>query len=251
MKIVKNICYGTRSERDHLFDIYLPDDKKDFTTFVYFHGGGITGGNKGSEECREAFVDTLVNAGYAVVKANYRLYFAASYPDFIDDAARCVNYVMNHIEEYGGNKNKVVVGGSSAGGYITMMLAFDGFFLRPYGKRPNDIAGWVFDAGQPTTHFNVLKERGIDDRAVIIDRAAPIFHIRQYSGLKPMIVFAAENDMPGRLQQTHLMLRTLEIFGYPKENVTFEYMEGYSHCKYTSLPCFADKVLAFLEAKVK
>ena len=248
MKIIENVCYGTRSERDHLCDIYLPDDKKDFATFVYFHGGGITGGCKGGIQ---PFVKTLVDAGYAVVKANYRLYFEASYPDFIDDAALCVSYIMNNIEEYGGNKEKIVVGGSSAGGYITMMLAFDSFFLSRYGKRPNQIAGWVFDAGQPTTHFNVLKERGIDTRAVIVDRAAPLFHIRQYSGLNPMIIFAADNDMPGRLEQTHLMIKTLDMFVYPKDNVVFEYMEGYSHCKYTGQQIFADKVLAFMEDKIK
>ena len=248
MKIIENLCYGTRTERDHLFDIYLPDDKKDFGTFVYFHGGGITNGSKAGIP---AFVTTLVDAGYAVVKANYRLYPIAEYPDFLDDAARCVSYVIDHIEEYGGDKEKVFVGGSSAGGYITMMLAFDSFYLTHYGKRTNSIAAWIFDAGQPTTHFNVLKERGIDSRAVIVDKAAPLFHIRQYSGLKPMIFFAADNDMPGRLEQTHLMIKTLDMFGYPKENVQFEFMEGFSHCKYTGQQIFADKVLAFLEEKIK
>lgn len=248
MEIIKNIAYGPRSERDHLFDLYLPEKREGFATFVYFHGGGITNGSK---EGVPVFVQTLVDAGYAVAKANYRLYANASYPDFIDDAARCVSYVINNIEEYGGDKTKVVVGGSSAGGYITMMLAFDEFFLCKYRIRPNHIAGWVFDAGQPTTHFNVLKERGVDSRAVIIDKAAPIFHIRQYSGLKPMIIFAADSDMPGRLEQTHLMLKTLAIFGYPKENVQFEFMEGFTHCKYTGQQIFADKVLAFFEEKIK
>lgn len=248
MKIIENLCYGTRSERDHLCDIYLPDDKKDFATFVYFHGGGITNGSKAGVQ---TFVTTLVEAGYAVVKANYRLYPNAEYPDFLDDAARCVAYIMDNIEQYGGNKEKIVVGGSSAGGYISMMLAFDSFYLTHYGKRPNHVAGWVFDAGQPTTHFNVLKERGLDNRAVVIDKAAPIFHIRQYSGLKPMIIFAADNDMPGRLEQTHLMLNTLRRFGYPEENIQFEYMEGFTHCKYTGQQIFADKVLAFMEEKIK
>lgn len=247
MEIIKDICYGTRTERDHLLDIYLPDKRERFATFVYFHGGGITNGCKDGQY---AFIQTLVNAGYAVVQANYRLYFEASYPDFIDDAARCVDYVINHIEEYGGNKEKVVVGGSSAGGYISMMLAFDENFLTKYCKRPNEIAGWVFDAGQPTTHFNVLKERGIDIRAVIIDSAAPIFHIRQYSGLKPMIIFAADDDISGRLEQTHLMLNTLKQFGYPEENVRFEYMEGFKHCKYTGQQIFADKVLEFFKEKI-
>lgn len=248
MEILKNIAYGPLTDRDHLIDIYLPEKRENFATFVYFHGGGIVNGCK---DGGYAFVKTLVDAGYAVVQANYRLYPRASYPDFLDDAAAAVAYVINNISEYGGDPEKIVVGGSSAGGYITMMLAFDEMYLSKFQKRPNHIAGWVFDAGQPTTHFNVLKERGIDSRAVIIDRAAPIFHIRQYSGLKPMIIFAADSDMPGRLEQTHLMLKTLAIFGYPKENVQFEYMEGFTHCKYTGQQIFADKVLEFFKEKIK
>ena len=34
--------------------------------------------------------------------------------------------------------------------------------------------------------------------------------------------------MPGRLEQTHLMLKTLYMFGYPKENIQFEFMEGFN-----------------------
>ena len=248
MKIIKNICYGTRKERDHLFDIYLPENSEGFATFIYFHGGGITGGNK---EGIPIFVNDLVDAGYAVVKANYRLYSEASYPDFIDDAARCVSYIINHISEYGGNPERIIVGGSSAGGYIAMILAFDDFYLAKYNKNPKHISGWVFDAGQPTTHFNVLKERGVDSRAVVVDRAAPLYHIRNYSGLKPMIIFAAEHDMPGRLEQTRLLLKTMEIFGYPEENIRFEYMEGFKHCKYVGEQIFSDKLLAFLKEKIK
>ena len=66
-----------------------------------------------------------------------------------------------------------------------------------------------------------------------------------------MIVFAADNDMPGRLEQTHLMLHTLKHFGYPEENIKFEFMEGFTHCKYTGQQIFADKVLAFLKEKIK
>ena len=248
MEIIKNVVYGPRSDRDHLIDIYLPENKENFATFVYFHGGGIVNGSKDGQY---SFVQTLVDAGCAVVQANYRLYPEASYPDFLDDAARCVSYVVNHINEYGGNKEKVFVGGSSAGGYITMMIAFDDMYLSKYHLKPNSVAGWVFDAGQPTTHFNVLKERGVDSRAVIVDRAAPLYHIRNYSGLKPMIFFSSEFDIPGRLEQIKLMITTLKIFGYPEENIVFEYMEGYSHCKYTGLQIFADKVLKFFEEKIK
>lgn len=247
MKVFKNVAYGPRADRDNLMDIYIPENTENFVTFINFHGGGIEHGSKEGAPS-EKFID---ENSVAIVRPNYSLYPRASYPDFIEDAAMCVAYVINHIAEYGGDKTKVVVGGSSAGGYIAMMLAFDGMYLSKYRIHPNHIAGWIFDAGQPTTHFNVLRERGIDTRAVIVDRAAPLYHIRNYSGLKPMLIFSSELDIPGRLEQTKLLITTLKIFGYPEENITFEYMEGYSHCKYTNDKIFADKVLKFIKEKVK
>ncbi len=246
MKTVLNIAYGPLSERDNLLDLYLPDEKKGFKTFLYFHGGGIGNGSKNGK-----FYDfnKLIEAGYAVAFANYRLYPKAKYPEFLEDTALATAWILEHITEYGGNGD-VIVGGSSAGGYLSMMVCFDSRYLTALGHSPKEVAGWVFDAGQPTTHFNVLeKDRGIDHRALIVDEAAPLYYVRQYDGLSPMLIFAAEFDMPCRLEQTHVLLKTLSWFGYPKENITFEYMAGFRHCEYNSKPCFSEKILAFLEAQ--
>ena len=58
-----------------------------------------------------------------------------------------------------GLTENLYVGGSSAGAYIAMMLCFDPAYLKPYGV--SNIQGYLFDAGQPTVHFRVLKERGL------------------------------------------------------------------------------------------
>ena len=47
-------------------DVYYPENRTDFTTVVWFHGGGITGGNKSIPE-------KLKEKGIAVVVVNYRL----------------------------------------------------------------------------------------------------------------------------------------------------------------------------------
>ena len=40
-----------------------------------------------------------------------------------------------------------------------------------------DIAGYLHDTPQPTTHFNILRERGIDTKAIRVDEAAPLYYI--------------------------------------------------------------------------
>ena len=47
MKKVENVVYG--DDKCHLLDIYLPDTTE-FPVFVYFHGGGLEGGDKADGE---------------------------------------------------------------------------------------------------------------------------------------------------------------------------------------------------------
>ena len=80
MKLLKDICYAKREGKELLLDIYLPD-RSEFPVFVFFHGGGLEGGNKSTAE---RFAGYLIDRGIAVVSASYRLYPDAKYPDLRD-----------------------------------------------------------------------------------------------------------------------------------------------------------------------
>ena len=49
-----------------LLDIYYPKGAKNYATIVWFHGGGITAGDK-------EIPAALMNKGYAIVGVQYRL----------------------------------------------------------------------------------------------------------------------------------------------------------------------------------
>ena len=55
-----------------------------------------------------------------------------------------------------------------------MMLMLDAHWLARLDMSPADAAGFIFNAGQPTTHYNVLRERGMDPKRVVVDEAAPL-----------------------------------------------------------------------------
>ena len=244
MRTIQNIAYADTNNERQLLDLYLPETEN-FKTFVYFHGGGLESGSKG--ECIDEFAG-LIDKNIAVARVNYRLYPFAQFPDFIRDCAASLAWVKDHIKEYGGS-DTIFAGGSSVGGYIAMMLYFDKKYLAPFQLSPNDFAGFVFDAGQPTTHFNVLRERGEDPRRVIIDDCAPIFHINDYSGEPPVLVIVSDDDMQNRYEQTQLLLSTMNHFGYPKENIAFQLMENSEHCSYCSQPIFAQMIYDFIEKR--
>ena len=224
MKSFKDIAYGEFGRNK--LDLYLPECDK-FSIFIYFHGGGIEAGDK---KGYESFGSFFTSKNIAFIAANYRMYPTAHYPDFICDTAAVVAWVKNNISTYG-KCEKIFVGGSSAGGYLSQMLCFDKKYLSPYNIRPTDIAGFVHDAGQPTVHFNIMRERGEDSRRVVVDEAAPMYYIGLDKKYPPMMFIVSDNDIPGRYEQTKLFIKTMEDFEYDMSTVVLKEMHG-NHCQY-------------------
>ena len=224
MKTIKDICY-CEIHKQYL-DVYLPEQES-FPVFLYFHGGGIEGGDKAQDF--DLFISHLVSQGIAVASANYRMYPDAQYPEFLKDCAKAVAWTFANMKNYG-TVTKIYVGGSSAGGYITQMLCFDKRWLAPDDIKVMDIAGFIHDAGQPTCHFNILRERGIDSRRVIVDDSAPLYHIGVDKEYPPMLVIVSTHDIENRYEQTMLLLSTLKDFGCG-DNVKLQVMES-TQCAY-------------------
>ena len=112
-----------------------------------------------------------------------------------------------------------------------MMLCFDKRWLAPYKLPADAVTAYFHDAGQPTTHFNVLRERGIDSRRVIVDEAAPLYHIGESEAYPTMHFIVSDNDMANRYEQTMLVLGTLKHLGYDMSKVSHQVMHG-KHCQY-------------------
>ena len=215
------------NEYGQLLDVFLPDNSNVKAVFLYFHGGGI---EEGSKDSALSFAEYLTDRNIAVVSANYRLYPGVKFPDFLEDAADAVSWVSNNKEEFGGCES-IFVGGSSAGGYISMMLCFDDGYLKKHGIKPTDINGYIHDSGQPTAHYTVLKHSGIDSKRVIVDERAPLFFVGLQKEYSPMLFLVADNDMQNRYEQTVLMMSTLKHFGYDSSKIKLQLIHG-GHCEH-------------------
>ena len=212
---------------ERALDIYLPNTDG-FDTFIYFHGGGFVTGDKDGEFA-PILAKYYTDNGVAYVSANYRMYPDAKYPDFLVDGALAVKWTKKFIEETYGCA-ELYVGGSSAGGYMSMMLCFDERYLSSVGLSNDDIAGYFHDAGQPTAHFRVLMERGIDDRRIIIDDSAPLYHVGRAPSYPRMRFIVSDNDMENRFEQTMLILSTMRHFRY--SGFDYVVMRDSKHCSY-------------------
>jgi acetyl esterase/lipase len=225
-KTESNISYRTgenlneyMKERCKL-DIYFPENLDSFTTVVWFHGGGLTGGEKHIPE-------RLKNKKVAIVAVNYRLSPKVKSPAYIDDAAAAVAWTFKNISKYGGDPKKIVVSGHSAGGYLACMIGLDKHYLSAYGIDANSIQKMVPFSGQMITHFNIRKERGIPEKQPLVDEFAPQFHVRADAPPLYLITGDRELEMLGRYEENAYMWRMMQISGH-KQTTLYE-LDGFDH----------------------
>ncbi len=156
--------------------------------------------------------------GIAVASVNYRMYPKAKIPEYLIDSAMAVALGKHNIVSYG-ECDRIYVGGSSAGGYLTQMLCFDNSYLASVGVDADSISGYYMDAGQPTSHFNVLREKGIDSRRIVVDETAPLYFINAERHYPPIRLIVSDNDIPCRLEQNKMLYATFQHIGHYKQRI--------------------------------
>ncbi len=203
-----------------VLDVYYPENVKGFPTVVWFHGGGLTGGNKSIPE-------VLRGKGLGVVAVNYRLYPRVKAPVYIEDAAAAVAWTFNNIAGFGGDPDLIFLSGHSAGGYLVSMVGLDKRWLQQHQIDANHIAGLIPFSGHTITHFTVRKERGIEGTQPVVDDLAPLFHVRKDAPPLLLITGDRELEMLGRYEENAYLMRMMKVVDHPDTRL-YE-MDGYGH----------------------
>lgn len=220
-----------------VFDFYYPTNIKDFPTIIWFHGGGLTRGKRFIPEY-------LKNRGFAVIGVGYRLSPKVKAVECIKDAAAATAWAFKNIEDYGGNKILIFVSGMSAGGYLAYMVGLDKDYLTAHEIDANQIAGLIPFSGQAITHFTVRKEIGIAGEQPIIDKMAPLYHVR--ADAPPLLIITGDREleMLGRYEENAYMMRMMKVAGH--ERVRIYEIDGNNHGQmmYSALPLLVREVEA-------
>ena len=89
---------------------------------LFFYGGSW---NSGSREGYNFAGRALASRGFVVAVPDYRLVPDVHFPAFVEDGAAAVRWVRQNIADFGGDPERVVLMGHSAGAHIAAMLATD------------------------------------------------------------------------------------------------------------------------------
>lgn len=201
-------------------DICYDKSKKNSPVVVWYHGGGLTSGQK-------EIPGLLKKQGFVVVGVNYRLLPKVKIDECLDDCAAALAWVFQNISQYGGDAKKIFVSGHSAGGYITTMLGLDKTWLSRYGVDANNIAGLIPFSGQMISHFAYRKMNGIDNLQPTIDKYAPLNHVRKDAA--PLVLITGDRNIElfGRYEENAYMWRMMNLIGRPDTQL-YE-LGGYGH----------------------
>lgn len=179
-------------------------------TLLFWHGGGWTNGYK---EWLFFMAPALTAAGITFVSAGYRLAPKNVFPAGLEDASAALGWVRAKISEFGGNPNRIFLGGHSAGGHYASLLALKEPAGRVRGVLP--ISGvFLFGEGSGLSMRPRFLPEGSESAA------SPL---RQIKGTPPPFFLAyGDKDFPHLMRQAEEMQSALRQAGGQVERVILE-----------------------------
>jgi acetyl esterase/lipase len=127
-RVAEGVSYGDGPRLK--LDVYAPRAAaaRPRPVIVFFYGGSWNGGRRQGY----AFAARALAAqGFVVIVPDYRLVPEVRYPDFLSDCAAAVRWARAQARAYGGDGERIVLVGHSAGAYNAAMLALDPGLLGP------------------------------------------------------------------------------------------------------------------------
>jgi acetyl esterase len=106
-----------------LADVLVPPGTPPFPVLVYLHGGGWSIGSPASHG--KLARQLAVGAGVVVVNVDYRLAPEHPFPVPLDDCVTAARWTRANIARWGGDPQRIAIGGDSAGGNLSAAVIND------------------------------------------------------------------------------------------------------------------------------
>ena len=190
-----DVSYGPHALQG--MDIFAPEDRpsEPAPVVVYFHGGGLVTGDKliASSDLIYSNIPTFfARNGIVGINANYRLAPEVRWPAGPEDVHSILAWVREHIEDYGGDPQKVFLMGNSAGGRVVASYLFH----EPshFDDGPGVIGALLSSSSYANSNSDVQRGYYGEDLAVR-ESLVPLGLVDSYEGPEiPIFMWSAEYD---------------------------------------------------------
>jgi acetyl esterase/lipase len=238
-EVRRDIPYAAPAHERQVLDVYSPSDAKNSPVVFWIHGGGWQTGDKTSVQLKpQAFMDK----GFVFVSTNYRLLPHVDMGTIVRDIAKSIHWVHHHIAEYGGDSQRLLIMGHSAGAQLAALVCIDDRYLKAEGLSLAIIKGCVpvdgdtYDVpaiietgetrrrvhGQPHPKFGHREKFG-NDPVKHRDFSA-VTHVAKDKGIPPFLIMhvADHPDTSSQAQRLASVLKsagvTVTIFAAQESN---------------------------------
>jgi len=130
LRLQRDVPYTESADARQKLDIYASEGATNLPVVFWIHGGGWQTGDRVSVQLKpKAFVER----GFVFVSTGYRLLPKVEMIDIFRDIAKSVHWVHDHIAQYGGDPNRILVMGHSAGAQLAALICIDDSYLKAEG----------------------------------------------------------------------------------------------------------------------
>ncbi len=218
IQVLRNVPYLGSGENSHVLDVVRRRDahhQSRLPVVLYVHGGGF---ETGSKETHWMMASQFARAGYVVFNINYRLAPEHPFPSGLEDVCAAYLWALDNAERFGGDPERLVVAGESAGGNLVTSLALACCTERPESwarsvYRRNQVPAAVVAACGFFEVSNASRFRELADQSWFVTKHA-IEHIARSYLPKPAY-YEGEHDLadPLRLlESSEALTRSLPPF---------------------------------------
>ncbi len=174
-----DIAYGSHAR--HTLDIYRSSAARNAPIILLVHGGGWAHGDKAMRAVVENKVRRWTGKGLVLIAINYRLLPEAPPLAQAEDVALALAFVQRNAASWGGDGNRVMLMGHSAGAHLVSLISAQPDLAKKAGAQrwlgtvALDSAAFDVEAIMKARHFRLYDKAFGEDAAVW--RAASPLHV--------------------------------------------------------------------------
>lgn len=143
-RVLADIAYGPDPRQR--FDVYIPPEARNAPVLFLVHGGGWRRGWKDHPGLIPNKADYWLPKGYILVSTGYRLIPDADPMAQARDIARALAVAQKEAPAWGGNPDRFVLMGHSAGAHLVALLSADPAVGQPFRVR-RPLGAVLLDSG--------------------------------------------------------------------------------------------------------
>ena len=205
-------------------DIYAGRRSQDAPVVMFVHGGGWVSGNKGNVRRSPPFLEFFEKQDMLLVSVGTRLVHnpnspSATFREQATDIAAAVRWVHDNIQRYGGNPDRLVLLGFSAGAHLAALVGTDDAYLKNENLTLSVLSGVIsldVSAYDIPRAIREAPSQGVPVSPVALTRvfspdrnaqeaASPVYHVEPGRHFPPFLIIYAgifDTNPEGVFRQT-------------------------------------------------